>query len=171
MSGTSAPYSALFTKRKSPISRVFSMLPDGIRKASTRKVRRKNQTTSATTIDLVHSHSQITAERERSAGRPCGAPGRPGAGEVEELVERAVMPWFRGERETTSITPRPASFALAQGGQHLRRVLGRVGHPCPPASYATVRPDPESGPDHPNDFPAVHRLLAPGAVSAHDLAL
>ena len=39
------------------------MLPDGIRNASTRKVRRKNQTTSATTMDLVHSQSQTTKER------------------------------------------------------------------------------------------------------------
>ena len=42
---------------------MFSMLPDGIRNASTRKVRRKNQTTSATTMDLVHSQSQTTKER------------------------------------------------------------------------------------------------------------
>jgi hypothetical protein len=56
------------TKRKSPISRVFSMLPEGIRKASTRKVRRKNQTIRATTIDLVHSQSQVMKERA-GAGR------------------------------------------------------------------------------------------------------
>src|SRR6266542_3348399 len=67
MRGTSAPYRALLTNRKSPMSRVFSMLPEGIRNASTRKVRRKNQTTSATTIDLVHSHSQATTERAGAA--------------------------------------------------------------------------------------------------------
>ena len=78
MSGTSAPYSALLTNRKSPISRVFSMLPDGIRNASTRKVRRKNQTTSATAIDLVHSQSQVTREREEPVDgrRPCGGARR-----------------------------------------------------------------------------------------------
>ena len=54
------------------MSRVFSMLPEGMRNASTRKVRRKNQTTSATTIDLVHSHSQATTER---AGAAVGSPG------------------------------------------------------------------------------------------------
>ena len=40
------------------MSRVFSMLPEGIRNASTRNVRRKNQTTSATMIDLVQSQNQ-----------------------------------------------------------------------------------------------------------------
>ena len=33
------------------------MLPDGIRKASTRKVRSRSQTTSATRMDLAHSQS------------------------------------------------------------------------------------------------------------------
>ena len=45
------------------------MLPDGIRNASTRKVRRKNQTTRATTIDLVHSQIQITKDRGWAAVR------------------------------------------------------------------------------------------------------
>jgi hypothetical protein len=58
----------LFTNRKSPMSRVFSMLPDGIRKASTRKVRRKNHTTSATTMDLVQS--QIQTKKDRVWGLP-----------------------------------------------------------------------------------------------------
>ena len=32
------------------------MLPDGMRNASIRKVRRRSQTTTATQMDLVHSH-------------------------------------------------------------------------------------------------------------------
>src|SRR5215210_7483935 len=60
---------ALLTKRKSPMRRVFSILPDGILNASTRNVRRKNQTTSATTIDLAQSQTQITNDRECSAVR------------------------------------------------------------------------------------------------------
>src|SRR3954462_6974854 len=46
--------------------RVFSMLPEGIRNASTRKVRRKNQTTSATMIDLAQSQAQVTRDRVES---------------------------------------------------------------------------------------------------------
>jgi hypothetical protein len=72
------------------------MLPDGIRKASTRKVRRKNQTTSATTIDLVHSHSQIRADRERSAPPGDGVrEGFPDGGGLvlDVVVPCAVMRW------------------------------------------------------------------------------
>src|SRR3970040_190658 len=58
--GTSAPYSSLLTNRKSPTSRVFSMLPEGIRNASTRKVRRDNQTTRAKAMDLIHTQAQWT---------------------------------------------------------------------------------------------------------------
>jgi len=39
------------------------MLPDGIRRLD-QDVRRKNQTTSATTIDLVQSQIQITKGRD-----------------------------------------------------------------------------------------------------------
>src|SRR3990172_3057840 len=53
--GTSAPYSALLTNRKSPMSSVFSILPDGMRNASTRRARRKNQITSAAAMDFTHS--------------------------------------------------------------------------------------------------------------------
>src|ERR1700737_4514605 len=67
MSGTSAPYRALLKKRKSPMRRGFSMLPEGIRNASTRNVRRKNQTTRATMIDLAQSQAQMTREREEWA--------------------------------------------------------------------------------------------------------
>ena len=35
------------------------MLPDGIRKASTRSARRKNQITNAMTIDLAHSRAAL----------------------------------------------------------------------------------------------------------------
>src|SRR5262245_47984772 len=37
------------------MSRVFSMLPEGIRNASTRRDRTTSQMTSATAIDLIHS--------------------------------------------------------------------------------------------------------------------
>ena len=78
------------------------MLPDGIRNASTRNVRRKNQTTSATTIDLVHSQTQIAAERDRSTGPP-PPEGREVVVDVPELVVCAVM---RGvpKEEKSSIT-------------------------------------------------------------------
>jgi hypothetical protein len=48
---------------------VFSILPEGIRNASTRKVRRKNQTRRATRIDFVHSQSQSAKDLEWAAGR------------------------------------------------------------------------------------------------------
>ena len=79
------------------------MLPDGIRNASTRNVLRKNQTTSATTIDLVHSHIQMKAERDRSA--PAGRWGPIGPGVGEEPV--VVVP------RAVKIQP----LANAEGGQ------------------------------------------------------
>ena len=45
------------------------MLPDGIRNASTRNVRRKNQTRSATRIDFVHSQNQMTIDAGCAVGR------------------------------------------------------------------------------------------------------
>src|SRR3990172_1386997 len=96
------------------------MLPDGILKASTRNVRRKNQTTSATTIDLAHSQTQMMAERERSAGPPRVPEGRDEPAEVEELVEglRAVMPWSRKE-ESSSITGWAAQTASRSAARTL----------------------------------------------------
>ena len=71
----------MFTNRKSPISSVFSMLPEGIRNASTRKVRSRNQITSATLMDLVHSQSQRAAEGAgASTGALAGAGVDEGAG-------------------------------------------------------------------------------------------
>ena len=167
MSGTSAPYSALLTNRKSPISSVFSMLPDGIRKASTRKVRRKNQTTSATTIDLVHSHSQMTAERDRSAGPPAGR-----AEPVEVEAGRACgargHAWIlKGKAE--SITGCAGQTASRSAFSTLAGCSAGVGHPGPVAADAAVGADPDRGPDHADDLPAVHRLLAVGPVGPHDL--
>src|SRR6185295_8940380 len=150
MSGTSAPYSALLTNRKSPISRVFSMLPEGIRNASTRKVRRRNHTRSATTIDLVHSHAQIMAERDRLAGPPGGGADR-GVEEGEPV--RAVMPAscsgafkYNGTR---------ASHTLAERRQDLIRMLGGVGHPRPVVPDPAVRADPYGRSNHPDHLPAV----------------
>src|SRR6185503_20417767 len=48
----------LFTNRKSPTSRVCSMLLEGMRNASISSARNTNQIISATAMDLVHSHSQ-----------------------------------------------------------------------------------------------------------------
>src|SRR3989304_6272427 len=73
-----APYTALFTSRKSPISRVSSIDPVGILNAWMRKVRISRNRTNATAIDLVHS--QATRLNDGfSTGRRGGAL-RTGAG-------------------------------------------------------------------------------------------
>ena len=73
-SGTSGPYTALFTKRKSPMSSVCSMLPEGIRNASTRNVRMISHATMATAIDLTHS-TRVESFFGSAAAGP-GAAGR-----------------------------------------------------------------------------------------------
>src|SRR5690606_29575707 len=49
-------------RRKSPTRRVFSILPVGMRNASTRKVLMTRKRTSATAIDLIHSQAQLAPE-------------------------------------------------------------------------------------------------------------
>src|SRR5690606_23674182 len=68
MIGTSAPYRNLFTKRKSPTCSVCRIDPDGMRNASTRKVRRNIQSTSAIAIERTQSTNHRTADRVRDGG-------------------------------------------------------------------------------------------------------
>ena len=60
------------------------MLPDGMWKASSRNVRRKSQTTSATAIDLVQS--QTHAANATAADRGGRTAGSPPAGIIGESV-------------------------------------------------------------------------------------
>src|SRR5690349_15215516 len=52
---SSPPYTALLTNRKSPTRSVFSMLPDGMRNASTRNDRSTIQISSAEPIALAQA--------------------------------------------------------------------------------------------------------------------
>src|SRR5512136_283608 len=86
------------------------MEPEGIRKASTRKVRITNQTTSAIRIDFTHSQSQ----------RPvaCARPARSG----EVFVMTVTLTWWRRGTE------RSATRRIRQTGKNRpRREASRRG--------------------------------------------
>src|SRR5512141_1489364 len=143
---------------------VFSMLPEGIRKASTRKVRRRNHTTRATRIDFVHSQSHTANERAACGRGEVGAgiwvfgeavmSGRPLRGPAKVGGKmRDSAPGLKG-------APAPSR---AQRGQHLGRVpfgLHLLEHVSDPA----LAIDDERRPQDALIAPAVHGFLAPGAV-------
>src|SRR5512138_3840169 len=80
------------------------------------------------------------------------------------------MPWSR-KRENVKYNAAGTSFALAQRGEYFRRMLGRARHPPPSAAYPAVGADPDGRADDARHLLAVHGLLAPGAVGAHDAAV
>src|SRR5918995_311877 len=103
------------------------MLPDGIRKASTRKVRRKNHTTSATTMDLVHSQIHVTKER------------------VWGLL--AVIPVSNGLGAGGNIAVRRHSACLPDGRQDMTGMGRCVGDPGPVPADPAVGADPDGRAD------------------------
>ena len=65
VSGSSAPYTTLFTSRKSPTRRVLSMLPLGILNASITKVLIRRNRETDTVMTLAHSQTNPNASRRR----------------------------------------------------------------------------------------------------------
>src|SRR4029077_5690427 len=150
------------------MSSVFSMLPDGILNASTRNVRRRNQTTSATRIDLVHSQSHTAKERVgwESDGRGagicvfgdavmCKGPLRGHGKVVGNMME--WPPGVKGGRRGS----------LAERRQHLGRMalgLHVLEHPRDP----TLAVNEKGGPENALVLLPVHGLLSPGPVRFRD---
>src|SRR5262249_48065995 len=132
---------------------VFSMLPDGIRNASTRKVRRKNQTMSATTMDLVHSQTQVTKDR--------------GEAELRAVIRSSL----EGPAEKYNRGSLSLAWRTGKGFEHLVGVFGRVGHAGPMAADSSVRSDPHGRANDSDGLFSVEGLLAVRPVLLHHLVI
>src|SRR5258708_410106 len=73
VNGTCGPYTSLLTKSQSPMSSDGIMLPDGIRYASTKNVRRNRKMAIVPAIDLIHSQNLPALIREPPPPRRAAA--------------------------------------------------------------------------------------------------
>src|SRR6476619_2915876 len=116
--GSSAPYTTLFTSRKSPTSRVRSMLPLGILNASTRKVLMPTNITTEITMIFAQSHRNSRLPRARLT---CCSASSFRSGVISRLIGGwigsgdpdistcSINPRLRGPASTPRTTARPTS--------------------------------------------------------------
>ena len=113
VNGTCGPYTSLLTQSQAPTSSAGIMLPDGMRNASTKKVRMKRKISSAPAIDF--TFSQIVAGSARFV---FAFPRAAATVELFECCERLAD--AGGDAEIDAVPPTRARARLtADAVQHL----------------------------------------------------